>query len=204
MPCLGRHNYLARRRSPTSPSSHTSPVTPSPAFRQTQLSALPTSPSRWLISLHNPFALSAASFHFCCLLFFFLFFLFLGTYILDLHRHQQQPHTALLAAAGTMANSAPRGSGGDSSSIANRDAASPASKCATSRSLSNHSGSTTPTRSILPSSSTPSADARSKDATVPAACLACVCVSKPLCLSSSCRMLANGHYSSTSVKITPL
>ncbi|ATY62437.1 C6 transcription factor [Cordyceps militaris] len=72
-----------------------------------------------------------------------------------------------------MANSAPRGSIADSSSSRSQDNLSSGSRSASSQSLSNHSGTTTPTASILPSNSASSGDTRSKDATVPAACLAC-------------------------------
>ncbi|OAR00616.1 hypothetical protein LLEC1_02796 [Akanthomyces lecanii] len=72
-----------------------------------------------------------------------------------------------------MANSASRGSIGDSSSTSNQDTASPTSKSASSQSLPNQSGTTTPTRSILPSNAAASGDPRAKDTTVPAACLAC-------------------------------
>ncbi|KAM3497932.1 hypothetical protein MY10362_008729 [Beauveria mimosiformis] len=72
-----------------------------------------------------------------------------------------------------MANSARRESVGEPSSFSNQDATSPTSRSASSQSLSTHSGATTPTGSVFPSTSTASGDARSKDATVPAACLAC-------------------------------
>ncbi|KAJ6788676.1 hypothetical protein PWT90_07252 [Aphanocladium album] len=62
---------------------------------------------------------------------------------------------------------------GDSATFPSQDTASAISRSASSLSLSNHSGTTTPTGATLPSTSAAAADARSKDSTVPAACLAC-------------------------------
>ncbi|XWW93559.1 hypothetical protein V2A60_001493 [Cordyceps javanica] len=72
-----------------------------------------------------------------------------------------------------MANSAPKESLVDSSSARKQDSVSSVAKSVGSKSLSNPSVTTTPTGSILPSNSVPSGDARPKDTTVPAACLAC-------------------------------